>query len=85
MSDCAVNHTWHHSYNQRQINALKLIHSFIHSLHAFQSADQVRCSRQSMAALQPALSWDCTATNPGLEDNNFQHAGINVTLVPESA
>ena len=32
--------------------------SFIHSLHAFQSADQVRCSRHSMAALQPALSWD---------------------------
>ena len=30
----------------------------IHSLHAFQSADQVRCSRHSMAALQPALSWD---------------------------
>ena len=33
------------------------IHSFIHSLHAFQSADQVRCSRHSVAALQPALSW----------------------------
>ncbi len=31
---------------------------FIHSLHAFQSVDQVRCSRHSMAALQPALSWD---------------------------
>ena len=34
------------------------IHSFIHSLHAFRSVDQVRCSRHSMAALQPALSWD---------------------------
>ena len=31
-------------------------HSFIHSLHAFQYADQVRCSTHSMAALQPALS-----------------------------
>ena len=29
---------------------------FIHSLHDFQSADQVLCSRYSMAALQPALS-----------------------------
>ena len=34
------------------------IHSFIHSVHAFQSTDQVRGSRHSMAALQPALSWD---------------------------
>ena len=33
------------------------LNSFMHSLHAFQSADQVRCSRHSMAALQPALSW----------------------------
>ena len=32
------------------------IHPFIHSSHAFQSADQVRCSTHSMAALQPALS-----------------------------
>ena len=31
---------------------------FIHSLHAFQSADQVQCSRHSVAALQPALSWN---------------------------
>ena len=31
---------------------------FIHSSHAFQSADEVRCSRHSVAALQPALSWD---------------------------
>ena len=35
------------------------LHAFIiHSLHAFRSVDQVRCSRHSMAALQPALSWD---------------------------
>ena len=34
------------------------IHSFILSFNAFQSADEVRCSRHSMAALQPALSWD---------------------------
>ena len=27
--------------------------SFSHSLHAFRSVDQVRCSRHSMAALQP--------------------------------
>ena len=27
-------------------------------LNAFQSAKQVCCSRHSMAALQPALSWD---------------------------
>ena len=32
--------------------------TFIHSFHAFQFADQARCSRHSMAALQPALSWD---------------------------
>ena len=36
---------------------IKLV-SFIHSLHAFQSVDQVRCSKHSMAALQAALSWD---------------------------
>ena len=39
-------------------HARVVINSFIHSLHAFQSVDQVRCSRHSMAALQPALSWD---------------------------
>ena len=33
-----------------------VLYSFIHSLHAFQSVDQVRCSRHFMAALQPALS-----------------------------
>ena len=32
--------------------------AFNHALHAFQPADQVRCSRHSMTALQPALSWD---------------------------
>ena len=35
------------------------IHSFIHSLHAFQSADQVRCSRHSLAALQPLEMSEC--------------------------
>lgn len=39
-------------------------YAFIHSLHAFQSANQVRCSRQYMAILQPA-KWPvmhaCTA------------------------
>ena len=39
---------------------------FIHSLHAFQSADQVRCSRHSMAALQPALSWDSKVMSLGI-------------------
>lgn len=34
------------------------IHSFIHSLHALQSENQVRCSKHSMAALQPDLFWD---------------------------
>ena len=34
------------------------VHSFIHQKHAFQSAEEVRCSRHSMAALQPALSWE---------------------------
>ena len=34
------------------------IHSFLHSLQAFRSVDQVRCSRHSLAALQPALSCD---------------------------
>ena len=29
-----------------------------HSSHAIQSADQERCNKHSMAALQPALSWD---------------------------
>ena len=33
------------------------IHSFIHYTLS-KSADQVRCSRHSMAALQPALSWE---------------------------
>ena len=44
--------------NVRKKLALMSKYLFIHSLHAFQSADQVRCSRHSMAALQPALSWD---------------------------
>ena len=35
--------------------------AFIHSSHAFQSADQVRCSRHSMAALQPAPALSSTA------------------------
>ena len=41
-----------------QAKGMMLSNAFIHSLHAFQSADQLRCSRHSMAALQPALSWD---------------------------
>ena len=32
--------------------------SFIYPLHTFQPADQARGSRHSMAALQPAMSWD---------------------------
>ena len=36
----------------------QIIHSFLNSLHALQAVDQVHCSRHSMAALQPALSWD---------------------------
>ena len=48
----------HYSYlNSNTIVRCSLM-LFIHSLHAFQSADQVRCSKHSMAALQPALSWD---------------------------
>ena len=31
-------------------------HALIHTSHAFQSIDQVHCSRHSMAALQPGLS-----------------------------
>ena len=48
---------WYPCQHCRQKVSHVFIHSFIHSLHAFQSADQVRCSRHSMAALQPALSW----------------------------
>ena len=33
-------------------------HSFIRSLHTFQSVDQVRRSKHSGAPLQAALSWD---------------------------
>ena len=46
----------HYSEAHAQTSRRRL--SFIHSLHAFRSIDQVRCSRDSMAALQPALSWD---------------------------
>ena len=34
------------------------MHACILSFNAFQFADEVHCSRQSMAALQPALSWE---------------------------
>ena len=39
------------------VHALPRLPSFIYSSYAFRSVDQVRCSRHSMAALQPALSW----------------------------
>ena len=33
------------------------VHWFIYSSHAFHSVDMLRCSRQPMAAQQPALPW----------------------------
>ncbi len=36
----------------------KKVDSLLHSLHAFRSKHQVRCSRHSMADLQSALSQD---------------------------
>ena len=54
--NAAEDHWW--AEGAWQVRRSSPLVSFIHSLHAFQSADQVRCSRHSMAALQPALSWD---------------------------
>ena len=42
----------------------QLFHPSIHSLRAFQSADQMRCSRHCKAALRPALSRDCLYQPP---------------------
>jgi len=59
-------------------------YSLIHSFHTFQSAHQVQCCKHSMAALQPALSWDFlhhVSERPGLRyiaPDTFMHAGLTV-------
>ncbi len=68
--------------------------SIIHSTHAFQSVDQVRYSKHSMAALQAALSWDLVH-QLGLSDSpeecifsrmqsihSFWALPLNATAVP---
>ena len=43
------------------------------------------CRQSHLTSFIESEADQCTETNPGMEDKAVQHAGINVTPVPESA